>query len=433
VILLAAAGFALMFAHGVVRPTASALFLQHFAAQDMLWGMALVPLLVTVMMWPYGRLLDRRGPRGALIWTSALSLALLVAPAALCAALGAGGEAGLTVGGVSVSDASAFLLYVWNDAFVVLLVEQFWALANSTNTVESGKRRYGLLLFIGGLGATGGNQAVARLAPLVGTWPVFFFGVMALVPFAWLMGRVYGMTDANTTDDCTKHGRDAGRAQGELGRSKRWSWGLGRMVGLAAIRGSSYLAAIAAIVGLGQAMVAPLDVVFQHHVAESFTGLDATSSYEGDFWSAVNGASMGLQILTPLVLRLVSVGLLHVAIPLTHVGCVLALLLFPCLPTAAVAFAWFKVVDYSVFRACKEVLYVPLDFDARYRAKMLIDMVVYRTTKGGAALALALARTLGGTLIPFLPAVTLAAAVSWLPLGAKVGRHFESRRSSHGY
>ena len=45
----------------------------------------------------------------------------------------------------------------------------------------------------------------------------------------------------------------------------------------------------------------------------------------------------------------------------------------------ALAFFLFKAFDYSIFRAAKEVLYVPLSFDERYRAKEIIDVLGYRT------------------------------------------------------
>jgi len=387
-----------MAVHGVVRPTASALFLQHFAASQMLWGMAAVPVLVTGLLWLYGAMLDRFGSRGTLAASTVLSLALLLVPAVVHVAVRDSGS-GLA------GDAAAFFLYVWNDAFVVLLLEQLWALANSTHSVAGGKRNYGFLLVIGGLGATGGNQAVARLAPLVGTLPIYFASLGLLIPFIWLMSRVFRLPGARVSP--------GGKPTSTSGSA-----------GLTSLAGSGYLGAIAAVVGLGQFMVAPLDVVFQHRVASEFAGLDATSSYTGDFWSVVNGASLGLQFLTPLVLQWVSVSRLHLLVPLTHAACILALLVHPCLATAAIAFGWFKVVDYSVFRAAKEVLYVPLDFDARYRAKMLIDMVIYRTSKGASALALSLASALVQRFMPFLPLVALTAAAAWVPLAAVIGRGF---------
>jgi hypothetical protein len=57
-----------------------------------------------------------------------------------------------------------------------------------------------------------------------------------------------------------------------------------------------------------------------------------------------------------------------------------------------------KTVDYSVFRAAKEVLYIPLPFTARYRAKLTIDALIYRSTKGVASALLSLAALVAGVL-----------------------------------
>jgi len=171
-------------------------------------------------------------------------------------------------------------------------------------------------------------------------------------------------------------------------------------------------------------MAATLDVTFHAKMSDAVTGLDQRSAFEGQFWSYVNAGSMLMQLVTPIVLKLLSVRLLHMLIPLTHMAAVGALLLFPSLATAGIAFAWFKILDYSLFRACKEVLYVPLDFDARYRAKMVIDMVVYRTTKGSAALLLSLVRRVTAVLTAFLPVVAGLSAILWVLFALKIGQDF---------
>ena len=50
-----------------------------------------------------------------------------------------------------------------------------------------------------------------------------------------------------------------------------------------------------------------------------------------------------------------------------------------------------KAFDYSLFRAAKEILYIPLSYDARYRAKQVIDAFAYRFSKGATAGVLSLA------------------------------------------
>ena len=381
---LALAGYLLMAAYGIVRPLANAVFLEHFSPSDMLLGMAMTPVVVTVILWPYGWFLSRTGPGRTMLASTALSLLLLLLPL------------------IFRHPVTAFFLYVWKDAFVVLLVEQFWAHANSVNSIGRAKRSYGMLLFIGGMGAVSGNKLVSLLAEPLGTWTVYSLGPLLLLPFAAAMAVSYQ----------------------RLGKSENPPGKVRGHAGLGVLRQSPYLSGIAVMVGLGQVMVAALDVLFHLYVARDIGGLDSRAAFEGDFWFYVNLGSMIVQAATPLVLLLLSVNVLHVLIPLTHLGLLSAIVFFPGLQTAAAAFAWFKILDYSLFRACKEVLYVPLDFDARYRAKMVIDMVIYRTTKGGAALGLRLLEHAVAAFTSPLLAVIATGAVLWTVFGWKTGREF---------
>jgi ATP/ADP translocase len=45
-----------------------------------------------------------------------------------------------------------------------------------------------------------------------------------------------------------------------------------------------------------------------------------------------------------------------------------------------------KVFDYSLFRAAKEILYIPLSYSEKTQGKALVDIMTYRLAKGGASL-----------------------------------------------
>jgi ATP/ADP translocase len=53
------------------------------------------------------------------------------------------------------------------------------------------------------------------------------------------------------------------------------------------------------------------------------------------------------------------------------------------LQTVAGAFMAFKILEYSVYVASKEMIFIPLSFEARHVAKEYIDVVAYRLGKGG--------------------------------------------------
>ena len=138
----------------------------------------------------------------------------------------------------------------------------------------------------------------------------------------------------------------------------------------------------------------------------------------GEFWSNVNGASFVLQFaLVPLLLRILPLRVIHGGIPIIHLAASVALLLFPSLSVGAMAFLIFKALDYSLFRAAKEILYIPLPFDARYRVKEFNDAFIYRASKGGASGLITLATTLVGRLPGASMAIAaLLSAFIWLVL-----------------
>jgi len=380
-----------MASYGIVRPLARAVF--SFEARYMLWGMAATPLLVTLLIWPYGKALSRWGPRKTVLWCTVLSGLLLSLPLLIR-------HPYLT-----------FFLYVWKDVYVVLLVEQFWSLANSMHTVAAGKRRFGVLLFIGGLGAVFGNQFVALLSESLGSWNVYLGAIIFLLPFAFFISRAHRALGP----------RDSPAKRTDLPSD----------AGLGVLSRSPYLLTIAAIVALGQVMAGALEVVFTQHVEVTYGigevgayAQDARAAFEGRFWTWVNLGSMTMQLVTPLLLGLLAIPTVHLLIPLTHLLAIGVLLVYPSLPTAAFAFAWFKVVDYSLFRASKEVLYVPLDFDARYRAKMIIDMTIYRTAKGGSGLLLYVIGSAAAAFGRLLTVAALASATLWALFAWKIRHGF---------
>ena len=84
--------------------------------------------------------------------------------------------------------------------------------------------------------------------------------------------------------------------------------------------------------------------------------------------------------------------------------------------TVGLAFFLFKAFDYSIFRAAKELLYIPLNFDERYRAKYVIDVFVYRTGKGGSSVVIVLLQKIGVVMNNYYLAIGVAMTVLWLVL-----------------
>ena len=106
-----AAGF-LLFGYEFVRAVSSSLFIGAFGADRLPIVMALSPVATVAFVYGFGFLLSRLGARRALSLTTVLSaVVVLGCYAALQAKL----------------SLASGVLYVFREAYIVVLVEQYWS------------------------------------------------------------------------------------------------------------------------------------------------------------------------------------------------------------------------------------------------------------------------------------------------------------------
>ncbi len=367
-----------------VRSVSTSLFIGAYGAQSLPIVMALGPVGTILIVYLYGFLLSRLGPERALLVTSALSAAVIVA----C-------YVGLRQG-VSLA---AGVLYVFREAYIVVLVEQYWSFINSTFQATEARRVNGPITGLGSAGAVLGALMVSRYAKLLGSENLLLFAAASLIPAGILSWLAYA-----SAGEPRPAPEEAGGRQGHLA--------------LGLFARSPYLLHLACLIAVTQVVSTVLDLRFAGLVEAAMPLKDARTAYLGGFYAQLNVAAFAMQfVATPLLLRTVALPVLHGAIPLVHMVACLFLLIRPSLTSGALAYSVFKVLDYSVFRAAKEMFYIPLSFDARYRAKAVIDAFGYRFAKGGASALLGVAGKLFGKLPGALyPTLALAATALWLPL-----------------
>jgi AAA family ATP:ADP antiporter len=278
----------------------------------------------------------------------------------------------------------------------VLLVEQVWSFINSRVRTDEGSKLNGPVCGVASLGAIAGGLLVQHFAGKIGSANLLVFAAASFVPtglFALLAYRAGGEPKPAP-----------GEAHGQHGH-----------LGVRTLLKEPVLWRLAILIALTQVVSTAADLQFNRYAEAALPLTDARTQWFGGFFASLNVASAVFQFLVaPLLLALCPHRVIHVAIPLVHLGMVATVFAHPGLGTAAACFMTFKVLDYSVFRAVKELLYIPLSFDARYRAKEIIDAFVYRASKGATSGALA-----GIGLLAVLPlaafrGVIAAALFGWL-------------------
>ena len=76
------------------------------------------------------------------------------------------------------------------------------------------------------------------------------------------------------------------------------------------------------------------------------------------------------------------------AIPTLLGACVMGFVVAPRFAMIAIAKVCSKAFDYSLFRAAKEILYIPLSHAEKTQGKAFVDMMTYRVAKGATSLLL---------------------------------------------
>lgn len=372
----------------LVRSPANTLFKAAYGKEGLPYAMAATPIGVVLLLYIYGRLLTWLGPR----WT------LMVTTLGSCAVLA--GSYGAIASGWNFA---AAILYVVREAYIVLLMEQYWSFLNSTLGDANARKLNGPICGIGSGGSVAGAFLVAHYAKPLGTATLLLFGAAITLPTVVLTYLAY---------------RFGGQPRPRADEPHSDTLGSRLLVR------QPILAILLLVILLTQAVSGLTDLSFQGILQDVIPNQDQQTEYQGWFFMWLNIAAAVMQFgITPLLLWLVPTRRIHIAIPLIHIITCACLWHSPTLFSAGAAYMVFKVLDYSIFRAAKELLYIPLSFDARYRAKELIDVFGYRFGKGGMSLMVGILQNFGLKIAaPMLALIAAGAAICWATLAIPLTR-----------
>lgn len=283
-----------------------------------------------------------------------------------------------------------YAFYIFVDVFSVVLVEQFWSLSNSVTKLHEGERSY---WFVGTGGIVGGiaggilASALLRYTSMQTPDLLLSCAVMLLVcaVATWRLSRT------GLFEEVPEHERV--HLDGK---------------GLAALLRSRYLVLVAVLVCFSQLAEPVVEYQFLSVVSDQFPDRDHRTEVISEFFSLLSLVSMLVNLaVTPLVHRFAgAVGGLLVQ-PLVLAAASIAFLLQAGLTSAVAMKISDRALSYSVNRASKELLYVPIDPVNTYQVKAWIDMLGYRLFKViGSGLILVATQ--------WVPAYDGVSSLSWL-------------------
>jgi AAA family ATP:ADP antiporter len=322
-----------------LKPASRSLFIESLGAESLPYAWIITAVVMVVFISYYHRLVERHRRSHVVLGTCLVFGALLIAFRIL-----------FDIPGPVV----AICFYVFVDILGVVLVEQFWSLTNSIYTTREGKSWYG---FVGTGGLVGGVVGGAFAAFLVARTPLQTPDLLLTAAATIFIISGCEVEYVHSVPTVTKG-----------------SWRI--------MAHSRYLLLIAGILLLVQLVSALIDYQFLNTIEGAYPEREARTAFLSLFSGGLGVISIGINlVITPLVHRLF--------------GAVGGLLIQPLMVSL---FSWcflfqsslffggaIKISDrglaYSINRASKELLYIPVDPVIIYQAKAWIDMFGYRFFK----------------------------------------------------
>ena len=362
--------FLCMTSYNIIKPITRSEFISSLGADNLPYVQFTAGVLIGFIMQGYTRVM-RAIPRRQIIPVTQTGMAvLLVVFWFLFTTIG--------------QDWIAVGFYVLGLILAVLLISQFWTLANDIYDPRQAKRLFG---FIGGGSSLGGATGAALTAYLVETLGaknmlLVSAAIMALcvaiVMFVLRRERSAGTSDAAST------GEEEGTGAGEA---------------VQLLRSSKHLQVIAMVIAFAAIGAAIIEQQLNMAAAEAkgATNSDAIAAFLAQVTVYLSLIGFAIQVgLTSRIHRVLGIGFALLVLPFSLGTTAVIMLMNRALWAPGLARVLDTSLRYTVDKTSREVLFLPLPAELKYRAKPFIDVTMDRFAKGiGALLILVLIKDWG--------------------------------------
>ncbi len=355
--------FLAMTSYNIIKPIVRSEFIGSFGADNVPYVTFAMGVLIGGIMQGYTKLMSPI-PRRWLIPATQVGLAgLLVLFWFLFTAVGA--------------DWVAVAFYIVSQILSILLISQFWTLANDVYDPRQAKRIFG---FIGGgasLGGAMGAGLTAFLVESVGSQTMVLLSAGVMVVCLAIVTAIVRREKSAGTSDATKTGEEESVSGGEAIRL---------------LRSSRHLQIISLVIAFGAMASNIVDQQVNMAVAE-FKGADnkdAIAAFLGQLIVYLSLVGFVIQVtLTSRIHRVMGIGFALLMLPVSMGGAAMFILFNRALWAPSLGRIIDTSIRYTIDKTSREVLFLPLPADLKYRAKPFIDVTMDRFAKGvGAVLML---------------------------------------------
>ncbi|MFV9615255.1 MAG: NTP/NDP exchange transporter [Gammaproteobacteria bacterium] len=298
--------------------------------------------------------------------------------------------------------------FIWASVFNLFVVSVFWSFMADLYSNTQARRLFGFIAAGGTVGALTGPALAALLVQPFGAKNLLLVSAVFLL---WAIVCIAKLSVWSATNTVINDEKSARQQEALLGGGI-WS-------GITMVMCSPYLLGICLLMLLFTTLATFLYFMQAQIIRDAFVDSAQRTAVFASIDLAVNGLTLLTQLfLTSRLIKWFGLAAVLAIIPvLLAIGFIL-LGLSPVLGVLLIVQVIRRAGNYAVMRPAREMLYVVLSREEKYKAKNLIDTVVYRTGDAVSAWVYAGMRSVGMSLSTIaLIAVPLALVWAWVAFG----------------
>ncbi len=310
----------------------------------------------------------------------------------------------------------SLIYWFWSEIYLVTLVTQFWILINDIYNPRQAKRLIGFLVSGGLLGGVAGSLIATFLAKKVGTenllliCPLMLFACLVIVNSAH---RVQGQGERQ------EFPASSGEAKPRIGYIKSFQL----------LQKNRHLLLLSGIMIVDIVVTTLVDFQFNSQIDVTFAGLkDEKTAFLGIFFTILLIFSYLLHVLaTNRILRNFGI---RIALSITPLFLLIGSISVFFVPLYLLIYwaVFIKGTDislsHSLSQSVRELLYIPISPEIKYRAKVFIDMFVNKVAKGLAAILILLFFTILHFSFKQISVIAIFLLFIWIVLNHSITREY---------
>ena len=255
------------------------------------------------------------------------------------------------------------VFFVWISIYNLFIVSIFWSVLVDRFSSEQGRRLFGFIAAGGTLGTFIGPLLAAtmatRLGPVALTVAAALLLEVAVRCYRALLSRTQSQSGSRLIEDR--------RMGGSM------------LAGITLITRSPYLLGLVLFMLLHTSAATLLYFEQGRIVGGSYADVASRTQFFAVVDLIVSALTLIFQLLlTAPLIRLVGVGGALVALPLATIVAFSAMALAPVPATVALAQGLRRAVEFAIVRPAREVLWTVVSREEKYKAKNVIETLVYR-------------------------------------------------------